>query len=237
MALPIQLKELGLAPHLNAVWGEVEGDVTHDADAAPAGIFLQSHPLAVEGLLEETVKINLLRLRRRGVLRPLPERGLIPVVEGGEGAVILQPGQVWGVRLEVGGLGAFPGLPQQGDTGLGQMVVIHPVRVGPAGPVQLLGGEEPLGRQFIQVDEIGVAGKSGGGHIGGGAVPRWDKGQDLPVVLPGLGEKIHEPPGGSAQGADAVGAGQRGHGQQDAAGTMIFHETMPPKREYGKPRW
>ena len=134
-------------------------------------------------------------------------------------------------------MGAFPGLLQQGDTGLGQMVVIHPVRVGPAGPVQLLGGEEPLGRQFIQVDEIGVAGKGGGGHIGGGAVPRWDKGQDLPVVLPGLGEKIHEPPGGSAQGADAVGAGQRGHGQQDAAGTMIFHETMPPKREYVKPRW
>ena len=28
-----------------------------------------------------------------------------------------------------------------------------------------------------------------------------------------------------------------GDGQQDAAGTMIFHETMPPKREYGKPRW
>ncbi len=56
-------------------------------------------------------------------------------------------------------------------------------------------------------------------------------------MLPGVGQEIHKTAGSCAQGPDAVGAGQRGHGQQDAAGTMIFHETMPPKREYGKPRW
>ena len=45
-----------------------------------------------------------------------------------------------------------------------------------------------------------------------------DQGQDLPIGLSGVRQKVHEPAGRRAQRADAVGTGQRGDSQQDTAG-------------------
>lgn len=56
-------------------------------------------------------------------------------------------------------------------------------------------GEQAHGHQLVQVDEIGIACKSGGGHIGGIAVAGGDQGQDLPIGLSGVRQKVHEPGG------------------------------------------
>ncbi len=54
--------------------------------------------------------------------------------------------------------------------------------------------------------------------MGGIAVAGGDQGQDLPIGLTGVRQKVHKPAGGRAQRADTIGTGQRGDSQQDTAG-------------------
>ncbi len=154
-------------------------------------------------------------------------------MEGGELGVLPDPGQV--VLLRGGlheGEGALEGLFQQVHPGLVEKGVVHPVGGVPAGGVQLLLGEQALRRQLVQVDEEGISRKGGGGHVGGVAVPRGDQGQDLPVGLTGLGQKIYKAAGGRSQRADAIGPRQGGDGQQHAAETGIIHGKQSPFRGY-----
>lgn len=140
-------------------------------------------------------------------------------MEGGEFGVVLQPGEVELLRK----LGPASGkaeerLIEQVHPGGPEMGVVHPVGESRAGGLHLLVGEQADGYQLVQVDEIGIACEGGGGHIGGIAVAGGDQGQDLPIGLAGIRQKVHEPAGGRAQRADTIGTGQRGDSQQDTAG-------------------
>ena len=57
---------------------------------------------------------------------------------------------------------AFPCPPQQGDAGLVQPGIVHPVGVGPPGGVQLLLSEQALPGQLLQIQEKGLPAKEDG---------------------------------------------------------------------------
>ena len=108
-----------------------------------------------------------------------------------------------GLLLEKGGPGSgigipLPGSAEEGRPVFAEPVIVHPVRLGVAGTVQLLMGEEPPLDKFLQIQQPGVAGKGGRGHVGGVATPWRHQREDLPGVLPGLGQKVNELPGTTA---------------------------------------
>ncbi len=217
-ALTVHLEQLRVEVELCAVAGQIDGDVPHNANSLLIGVVLQVEPLLIEDVLKEGVEGHPLGVWD-GLLRPLAAISLILVVEGGEFGVVLQP---WEVEL-LRHLGPAAGkaeerlIEQVHPRGL-EMGIVHPVGGVPSGGLHLLMGEQAHGHQLVQVDEIGIACKSGGGHIGGIAVAGGDQGQDLPIGLSGVRQKVHEPAGRRAQRADAVGTGQRGDSQQDTAG-------------------
>ena len=93
--------------------------------------------------------------------------------------------------------------------------------------VALLSGEDALFDQGFQADHVGVASESGESLIGrivGAAVAGGAQGQDLPVLLTGIFQPVHEVIGSLVEAADAVLGGQAGNGQQYAG--ISFHGSI-----------
>ena len=203
------------------------------ADALAVGIGFQGGPLAVEEELDGLEVIAAAGQAPAGVRQsgglpatqrvgPAGQPGLaLLLLDGHEEGVVLQPGALLlAERLVRRGRGgeqpAGRLLEDGGPLGVQQVV---PDGAGGLGGGQLLPGQQALLRQQVKVDEIGVARKGGKTLVGAVPITGGTDGQDLPVGLPGLGQKIHKTVGLAAQGADAVRPRQAEHRHQDAACT------------------
>ena len=142
------------------------------------------------------------------------------ILQGHEQGVIVQPGRGLAEHFVLTGrIGQQTAgrLFQHRVPGDVHQAIIHALRV--AAPVQALVFvrlQQPVRRQIVQVDEIGVAGKGGEGLVGGVAVAGGTDGQDLPVGLSRRRQTVREVPGGRAQRAESVRGGQRGDRHQDS---------------------
>ena len=114
--------------------------------------------------------------------------------------------------------------------GLVQPGIVHPVGVGPPGGVQFLLSEQALPGQLLQIQEKGVARERGWRHVGGITAAGRNQGENLPELLPGLGQKVDEAPGGNAKGADAIGPRQGKDGKQDTACARLHTKTSNVER-------
>ena len=183
----LQLEELRIAPHLGAVRRDIDGQVADDGDSLGVGVGLDRLPLAEEQILQEGLEGTLLshffpaaghglRLAQADLVGPLGQLLVKMGVQGHKEGVVRQPVGLLSLKLlQLRGVllpAPFKGFPQQGHPGLVKPGIVHPVRIVPPGSVQLVGGEQALLRQLLQVQEQGVAREGRGGHIGGVA-PSW----------------------------------------------------------------
>ena len=95
--------------------------------------------------------------------------------------------------------------------------------LAPALPVQLLLRQPSGGDELIRVDEVGIARKGRKRLIGRIAVARRADRQDLPIGLPGLFQEIDKVKRSLAKVAHAVGRGEGGDVQQNAA-VSVHHK-------------
>ena len=103
----------------------------------------------------------------------------------------------------------------------------------PADALQVLLRQKALLYQDIQVDEIVVAREGGAGLIGGIAEAGGRQGQDLPIALAGIFQKVYELICLFSHGAHAVAAGQAGDVHQNAAAShvglpQLYHKVIAP---------
>src|SRR5205814_9919587 len=89
----VEEEEFPIAPEVDAVVGDEDGDVADEADAAAAGVVVQGLPLAVEEELDEAVVVDLpgegfARVRQRGRLSRAQRR--VPLGPGGAAVFVLQ---------------------------------------------------------------------------------------------------------------------------------------------------
>ena len=241
-ALVVHLEELGLGPHVGAVQGDVDGQVTDDLDVQAVEIRPQGRPLAEEQELDIDEQLHI--LPQFGAiflqhLRGLPQaQSLVGPVGPGLHAEMTLAGHVQGIVLQPaavllpeGGhsLGVTLPAPLFGDgqhleAAFVDLAVVHIPRLGAplaAGDLALL--QQTVGHQHVQVDKVGVSGKGGKALIRGIAVAGGAKGQHLPIVLARGVEEVGEIIGGLAQCADAIGGRQGGDGHQNTTGT--FHSS------------
>ena len=117
--------------------------------------------------------------------------------------------------------------PQHGQTDLIEQGIVDVRRVlAPALPVQLLLRQPPGGDELIRVDEVGIARKGRKRLIGRIAVARRADRQDLPIGLPGLFQEIDKVKRSLAEVAHAVGRGERGDVQQNAAASVHHKKSL-----------
>ena len=224
-------------PHISAVHGHINGDVSNDSDAAAVGVFLDPAPLAEKVILAEGPEGHLLlqlllRLGQRFWLTQpqrigplLPGTSPIPLLEGHIEAVVLQPAFP-GVnkfhQLRVPPVTAGKG-PQQMEPVLVDNGIIHPGRVlSPVPSFCLSRQQQPFFLQHSGIDKVGVAGKGGKALIRTVSIAGGSQRQHLPAGLSCRGQKVHKFSGRTPQGADAPGRGKAGHRQP--------HTTAPGKR-------
>src|SRR5207302_6355801 len=89
----VEEEEFPIAPEVDAVVGDEDGDVADEADAAAAGVVVQGLPLAVEEELDEAVVVDLpgegfARVRQRGRLSRAQRR--VPPGPGGAAVFVRQ---------------------------------------------------------------------------------------------------------------------------------------------------
>ena len=218
-----ELEQLPVGPHVHAVVGHVDGDISDEADALLVGVGPQGLPLAVEAVLDEGVIVDLLpeqlpipghglRLPVPDILRPVdPAFALKMILQGAEQRPVLQiPGVSRHVLGHLGPIEPGEGLFQHLATAHVQEAEIH--LPGILAPVlaDVLIGEEPLLLQKIQIHQIGVPGEGGRALVGGIPEARGRQGQQLPIPLPGPMEVVHKVKGRLAQGAHPVGGRKAG---------------------------
>ena len=251
LAVGVQLKEPAAHPGVHRVGRNIDGQVAQDLDALAVGVSFQGLPLAGKLVLQEFPETDLLRVfpGKPGQSLPVPQpvfpgpgrpgRHLVGGLEGHIEGVVIQPALVFegkGVVIVgvIGGAAVLPGTlglpggvggPQQRVAGGVEGAVIHhrfllaELRFG-----ELCGGEQALGFQPVQVDEIGVARKGRTALVGAVTVAGGAQGQDLPDGLAGLGQKVHEFVGGLPEAADPIGSGKAGNRHQDSTFT---HRRFP----------
>ena len=101
-----------------------------------------------------------------------------------------------------------------------ESAVVHRKRViTPLFRLELGGGQQAVGLESVEVDEVGVARKGRAALVGAVAVAGGAEGQQLPDVLARSGQKIHELERFGAKAANTIGAGQAGHRHQDSTFT------------------
>ena len=106
-----------------------------------------------------------------------------------------------------------------------ESAVVHRKRViPPLFRLELGGGQQAVGLESVEVDEVGVARKGRAALVGAVPIARGAQGQDLPDGLACLGQKIHKLQRRFAKAADPIGAGQAGHRHQDSTFT---HDVFP----------
>lgn len=222
----------------------------HDGDALLLGIGVQGAPLAVKFILNKRPEFKLLgvlgaesgqclRLAdAQGAGPLLPVHHTVGLLDGHVEAVVGQPiaaqeleaVPVIGVRGLKAGHGALfqevrVCLAQHGEPFLVEGAVID--LGGIAAPVDVrvvLLGQQTIGSQQVQINEIRVACKGGTALVGAVRKAGGAYGQNLPDRLAGPGQKIHKIAGRLTQAADAVPAGQAGDRHQNATAAFEFHD-------------
>ena len=233
---------LGIGPYVGAVRGHVDGQVSDDGDALAVGVLFQCFPLGEEEELyplpEEDGIGELARqlLHRLGLTKPDgvgplgPGCPIIGIFEGHKLGVGLQPLLLG--AAEVGQLlGPLDAQTRYRPAEDGEPLAVNEtvVHLGgtlpPGEGLKLLGQQQPLLGQIVQVNEVGVAGKGGEGLIGGIPKPGGADGENLPVGLAGLHQEGDKIPGALTQRTHAIGGGQGGNGHQNTGtshGTSTF---------------
>ena len=228
-----------MGPHLARVMGDEDRDVPHQMDALGVRVLAQGRPLAEEQILDESMPLQLLGMRLRpggeglGLaqcerLRPVgPGPMALIGLDGGVERVVRKPVLVLGLEAaEVILLGPGRACQEPLVRPLEQPPLpdLHRAEIHPA--IGKLGMDEirivdPAGiPEKLRTHQEWVAGQRRGALIGRVAVAGRSQGQDLPQPLPRLGEEVHESEGRGSEIPDAMGPGQRGRVQQDAAGTV-----------------
>ena len=251
VALP-QLEELRFRPHVGGVHGHIDGQVPDNLQPQGVDVVPQGVPLAVKEVLEVGEKVHVLpqlppvalhRLRRSD-----PDIGVGPLQPALHAEVALHRH----VQRVVGQPRILPGkglhrrpvpvpAPPEGPAQHGKPVFVDPAEVhmtGVAAPVdalQLGAFQQAVGDQQIQVDEVGVPGEGGKALVGAVPIAGGTEGQKLPVGLARGLQKVGEGVGLLSQSADAVGGGEGGDMQKDAAGAVHVHHAFsnrvpPPDR-------
>ena len=211
------------------------------------GIVPQALPLHAESPLNETEKTEIIGHRWRCIAQSQwltlsqPERPLGPGLtmahlKRHEESISLQPmGFLLAKALELAPAGAgrsiqkpLPSLPQTRHS-----VRYHAFKIA---VTQVKHGshlwrQPPQAHQLVQIHQHGVARKGRGAVVRRIAWPNGRERQDLPEALPGRHEPINKVIGLCTQVTRAMGAGERGDMQQDAAGALqknggicIIHE-------------
>ncbi len=168
--------------------------------------------------------------RANGSRPAVPGIAAVAALQRHKEGVVRQPARLLlaepAVLLPVPGQQPLHRQPQHRVAAPVQLAIVHPGGVVPPGDILvLLRQQQPLIGQVIQVDEVGVAGVGGKGLVGGIPIAGGPHRQHLPAGLPPQGQQVGKLPGGSAQGADAVGGGKGGNRHQDTGfshGTCSF---------------
>ena len=87
---------------------------------------------------------------------------------------------------------------------------------GAAEGTVIIAGQQTFLDELIQIDQIMVACEGGAGLIRGIAVAGGSQGQDLPVLLTGILQKIHKTESFLTHGADTIRTGKRSNVHQNA---------------------
>ena len=231
--LAVGLEQFRPGPQVAGIGADVDGDVAHQQDALAVGVVLQRVPLGVEEELDRLEVADRLgqpllrgresrRLPGAQIVRPVAETGLMLLgLDCHKEGVIVQPEALRLTERRVlwGGVGQQPvgGLLQEDRT----LVVERTILDGADGQSRrhfVLGQQTLLG-QNAEIDEIGVARKSGKALVRAVAVTGGADGKDLPVGLSGTGQKIHEAEGFFSECTDPERTGQAEYGHQNAACT------------------
>ena len=242
----VELEPLGLGPDVGGVEGDVDGKVADDADVLRACVGAQALPLPEEEVLDVDVEVDLvgegLAVGVEGAGLAHADGGVVPLdprphaevaLDGHEQGVVLDPRGVLGAEardlLGVAGEAPLEGAAQ--DLGAARVelgVVDAGGVVAPVGGVDLVLGEQAVGHELVEVDQVGVAREGRGALVGGVAEARGTHGQELPPRLAGVGEEVHEVVGGLAHGADAVRRRQRVERHDDCAGPLHHYPLTAP---------
>ena len=245
-SLRVQLEELAAHPCIHRVGRDVDRDVAENFHALFVGVVLDLFPLGGKLVLQELPEADLLFLlccelcQRGGVPQAVVPGPLSPALhavgglEGHVEGVIIQPavvgkgesvvvvGVVVGAAVEAGVLLAPCGVggAQHFIAAGVESAVVHRKRViAPLFRLELGGGQQAVGLESVEVDEVGVARKGRAALVGAVAVAGGAEGQQLPDVLARSGQKIHELERFGAKAANTIGAGQAGHRHQDSTFT------------------
>ena len=221
-----ELEQFRIGPGIRAVQGHIDGNIPDDADPPVIGILFQLFPLPVKAVLLEPVKSDFLLQFRRGLFQclrmPLFQRfrpfqpGILRLraLDGHVQAIVFQPESVFFAESPVPLIFLKSGkrFPQNFKTCLINAAVIYRSGIFPAVRLPaLLLCQKPFLFQCVQIDIIGIPGKSRKRLIGRIPVARRPKRQDLPVLLARLCQPVHEFIGFSGKTADPIPLGQGGY--------------------------
>ena len=248
--LSISLEQLRVGPQVTGIRADVDGDIAHQQDTFAVGIGLQRVPLGVEEELHRLVVADLvcqpclcggndLRLPAAQGVRPVG-KACLPLLSlyGHEQGVVLQPEALRGAEglVSRGGGCQQPvsSLFQQHRALIVQCTVVNGVHRLRGG--DLFGGQIAICRQQPKIDKVGVSGKGGKALVGAVAIAGRADGQDLPIGLFCLGQKINECGRFTAQRTDAKRPRQAEHRHQNAACTHNVHLLSPLQHRPRHPR-
>ena len=238
-AIGLHGEQAGPAPHIGAVVGNVEGQVTEQPHPPLAGALAQGLPLLLELPLQQGLRQQLLfplpsqvgqdpavALRQGGGPLP-PGSTLVLAAQHHEQAMVAKPGALLAPPASEGLLPAhILGGPVAGQgacdrlrPGRGQGR-IQPCCASGGELGVIAGADQAIGEQIIRIDQPGVEGGSarravrGTGAIGGG------QGEDLPHPHALQAQQVDPGAGGGSEGAAAGGAGKGGGVEQHTAVTV-----------------
>ena len=248
--LSIGLEQLRVSPQVAGIRADVDGDITHQQDTLAVGIGFQCVPLGIEEELHCLVVADLvsqpcfcggndLRLPAAQGVRPVGKACLpLLCLYGHEQGVVLQPEALCCAEgfVSRGGGSQQPvgGLFQQHRALVVQRTVVngaHRLRGG-----DLFSSQITICRQQTEINKVGVSGKGGKALVGAVAIAGRADGQDLPISLLCLGQKINECGRFTAQRTDAKRPRQTEHRHQNAACTHNVHLLSPLQHRPRHPR-
>ncbi len=112
--------------------------------------------------------------------------------------------------------------------------VVHLPRICVRHPGRLVGQQIADMDQLVQADEQRIAGHRTVRGVRGVAEAGGRQWQNLPECLLRTDQKVHKAVAGQSQGADAVGAGQRGGMEQDPARSFRQFQLLHARQVLGK---
>ena len=248
--LSIGLEQLRVGPQVAGIRADVDGDIAHQQDTLAVGIGLQCVPLGIEEELHCLVVADLVsqpclcggngfRLPAAQGVRPVGKTGLSLLgLYRHEQGVVLQPEALCRTEIFISRGGGcqqpVSGLFQQHRALVVQRTVVNGAYRLRGG--DLFGGQIAICRQQTEINKVGVSGKGGKALVGAVAIAGRADGQDLPIGLFCLGQKINECGRFTAQRTDAKRPRQTEHRHQNAACTHTVHLLSPLQHRPRHPR-